>query len=177
VTPETRPAPAGEPAATLEGDLRHFFATEVLQFLQLTGATGRLEFERGGERAEVVFEHGRPALARTTGRSVRIGDVLVHRGAVPMETLEKALAEQRGRPDERLGAILLETGAASGEEIARAVGEVFRRIVCVLSLWPDGRFRFVPEEPRVAADVPLEVELDRLILEGLHRADLVHGGA
>ena len=168
--------PAG-PAPTLEGDLGRFFATEVLQFLQLAGATGRLEFERRGERAEIGFEHGRPVSARTSGRSVRVGDVLVHRGSVRPETLEKALAEQRGRPDERLGAILAASGAASDEEIALAVGEVFRRIVCGLALWPDGRFRFVPGEAREAGDIPLDVELDRVILEGLHRADLAHGGA
>jgi len=161
----------------LEGDLRHFFATEVLQLLQLAGATGRLEVERRGERAEVSFAAGRPVSARTNGRSVRIGDVLVHRGIVSREAIDRALAAQRGRPEERLGSMLVRDGDAPAEEVAAAVAEVFRRLVCCLALWPDGRFRFVPEPPRDDGDVPLEMELDRILLEGLHQADLVQAEA
>jgi hypothetical protein len=183
MTPRTADGPGAagrlEPAEVpaLEGDLGQFFATEVLQFLQLAGATGRLEFDRAGERAEIGFEHGRPVSARTTGRSVRVGDVLVHRGAVPPAEIARALTEQQARPDQRLGTLLLASGAAGEDDVAAAVGEVFRRIVCGLALWPDGRFRFVPGEERGAGDVPLDLELDRVILEGLHRADLAQSGA
>ena len=51
--------------AALEGNLEHFFPGEVLQFLQLAQAHGRLELERGSERAEVYFERAAHRIVRS----------------------------------------------------------------------------------------------------------------
>jgi len=155
----------------LSGDLRHFFPAEVLQLLQLAQATGRLELERAGERADVFVERGRPVFARTTGGAVRAGAILVHRGLVSEETLEQVLADQRTRQGQRLGALLVERGLVTPEQVQRAVIEVLRRIVYGVLLWRDGTFRFLPGEPVSEEDVKLELDLDRLILEGLRQAD------
>jgi hypothetical protein len=169
-------APDPAPPA-LTGDLRRFDVTDFLQFLQLTAATGRAVFERAGERAEVTFDRGRPVAASTTGRSVRIGEVLLHRRMVEPWALSQALAEQRERPDVRVGAMLVEHGEARPEQIAEALGEVFRRLVCGLSLWPDGTFAFFDEPVHEPEGVAFDSELGRLLLEGLHRADLLADAA
>ncbi len=161
-------------AAALEGDLRHFYTTEVLQFLQLAGATGRLEFERANERVELFLSHGRPVFARASGPAVRTGDVLLHRRRVSREALERALAAQSARPGQRLGSLLVEGGAATRDDVAQAVGEVLRRIVYGLLLWTDGRFRFEPGPARASDDLEPDLDVDRLILEGLRRADETH---
>ena len=62
----------------LEGDLAHFFPSEVLQLLQLAQASGRLEFTRGEERVNLWYERGRPVFARTSGLAVRSGELLMH---------------------------------------------------------------------------------------------------
>ena len=59
----------------LRGDLAHFFPSEIMQLLQLAQATGRLEFERPDERAELFVERGRPVFARTSGAAVSIGQI------------------------------------------------------------------------------------------------------
>jgi hypothetical protein len=167
---DPRPAvPAG--ADILRGDLAHFFPAEILQLLQLAQATGRLELVRGEEKAEVIVERGRPVFARTTGGSVRAGEVLVHRGQVPPEALERALAEQRAHPGRRVGALLVGAGAATAEQVEEAVRETLRRILYGLMLWRDGSFRFVPGEPGPREEVRLDLDLDRLILEALRQAD------
>lgn len=178
VAPASTPDGASElrrPPA-LEGDLARFVASDVLQFLRLAGASGRLECERGDERVEMAFAHGRPLWASTTGRAVRVGDVLLHRGWAARSALDEALQDQRRHPGRRIGELLRERGVPV-ECIAASVSEVFRRLVCLLSLWPDGRFRFVPGEATPVDDVELELELDRLLLEGLHQADLTQGTA
>ena len=71
----------------------------------------------GGDRAarvrgaaassiEIGFDRGRPTDGRCSGRSVRLGDVLVHRGVVSESTLAQALADQRAGSGVRLGALL-----------------------------------------------------------------------
>jgi hypothetical protein len=158
-------------SVALEGDLEQFFPGEVLQFLQLAEASGRLDLERGGERAEIFFEHGRPVFARTSAPSVKAGEVLVHRGRLKPETLEQALARQQDRPGQRVGQMLVAAGAISTADLEEAVQDVLRRIVYGVLLWRRGRFRFHPGEHAANEDIRLDFDLDRMILEGLRLAD------
>ncbi len=161
----------------LEGDLEHFHPPELLQLMQLSQATGVLLLERERERAVLFFERGRPVFARTDGGSVRVGQVLVHHGAITQEDLEMALEEQRAASSEhgqegwRLGLVLVSLGKVTVGEVQDAVREVLRRIVYGLLLWRRGRFRFQPGERAEGEDVQLDLDLDRLILEGLRIAD------
>lgn len=158
----------------LEGDLEHFFPTELLQLMQLSQATGKLELSRSGETAEIFFERGRAVFARTSGASVRAGEILVHRGLISREALQAALADQ-GRQGasaaHRIGALLVARGDVSPADVQGAVRESLRRIVYGLLLWREGRFRFVPNEAAGDEDIQLDLDLDRLILEGLRIAD------
>jgi len=158
-------------APALHGDLAHFYPTEVLQLLGLARADGRLELERGSERAELFLEHGRPVFARTNGQAVRAGQILVHRGALSAEALERSLAQQHARPGRRLGSLLVADGAISREQLEDAVREALRRIVYGVLLWRDGTFRFHPGERAGDEDIRLDFDVDRLILEGLRHAD------
>ena len=59
----------------------------------------------------------------------------------------------------------------SSDLVEDAVHEVLRRIVYGVILWRDGQFRFVPGERDEREDIILDLDLDRLILEGLRLAD------
>jgi hypothetical protein len=156
----------------LEGDLAHFFPSEVLQLLQLAQAAGRLEFTRDQERVDLWYERGRPVFARTSGLSVRAGELLQHKGIVSAQALGRALERQRdSEPHRRVGELLVDQGDASREQVAEAVHEVLRRIVYNVILWRDGRFRFLPGETAGNEDITLDLDLERLILEGLRLAD------
>lgn len=155
----------------LEGDLASFFPSEVLQLLQLAQSTGRLELERGEERVVLHHERGRPVFARTSGLAVRAGEVLLHRGVIGADTLARALERQRREPSRRLGHLLIEQGDATATDVRDAVHEVLRRIVYGVLMWRTGRFRFVPGPEAVGEDIQIDLDLDRLILEGLRLAD------
>jgi glycine/D-amino acid oxidase-like deaminating enzyme len=155
----------------LEGDLSHFFPTEVLQLLQLAQANGRLELERSGEHAELFIERGRPVFARTDGQAVKAGQILVHRGLLTRDALELALAVQEDRPGQRLGTLLVESGVVTPDQLQSAVQDVIKRIVYGVMLWRAGRFRFYPGERVQDEDIQLDLEVDRMILEGLRFAD------
>jgi hypothetical protein len=167
----------------LTGDLGQFFPSEVLQLLQLAQATGRLELTRPDSRApgfvetvDVFFDEGRPVFARTSGQSVRTGEILVHRGHVTRETLDVALEAQRRQPGRRIGQVLRSIGAAAPEPVSQAVHEGLRRILYGVLLWREGRFRFLAGERAEDNDLPLDLDLDHLILEGLRLADQSRAG-
>lgn len=156
---------------SLQGSLAHFYPTEVLQLLGLAHADGRLALERGTERADLFLERGRPVFARSNGQTVRAGQLLVHRGLLSAEDLEAALAAQQDHPGERLGAWLVARGAITHEQLEDAVRDTLRRIVYGVLLWRDGRFQFYPGERVADEDIQLDLDVDRLILEGLRHAD------
>ena len=160
----------------LQGSLQFFFPAELLQLLNLAQVTGRLELLRDGERVDLFIERGQPVFARTTGLSVRTGEMLVHRGVVSRDVLELMLALQNDQPGRRIGEMLAGSGAASREQVDAALREVVKRIVYGALLWREGSFRFVPGE-RVQGETKLDIELDRLILDGLRLADEARRGA
>lgn len=162
---------AGAGEGALEGALAYFFPSEVLQLAQLAQATGRLEFTRGDERVDLFLDHGRPVFARTTGLAVRVGEVLVHRRLVTPAQLESALEAQRRAPGRRVGTLLAETGAVGADDVREAVHEVLRRIVWGVLMWREGRFRFLPGSVAVGEDIQPDLDVDRLILDGLRLAD------
>jgi hypothetical protein len=173
-------------AVALEGELGQFQPAEVLQLLQLAQATGRLELSRAvggaaagagaGETVDVFFEQGRPVFVRTSGQTVRTGEILVHRGHATREAVLDALDAQRRGARQRIGRVLAERGAAAAEQVTQAVHEGERRILYGALLWREGRFRFLADERAADNDLPLDLDLDRLILEGLRLADQARAG-
>jgi hypothetical protein len=165
-------------SVVLEGDLACFQPAELLQLLQLAQATGRLELARpatrpaaGAENVDVYFAAGRPVSARTDGHAVRTGELLVHHGHADAAAVARALERQRRGAPGRLGQLLREAGAVTSEQVTRAVHEGRLRILYGVLLWREGRFRFHADEPAPGEDLPLDLDLDRLILEGLRLAD------
>ena len=175
-------------AAALEGDLERFQPAEVLQLVQLAQATGRLELSRpatgasrgpgsgGTETVDGFFEQGRPVFVRTSGQTVRTGEILVHRGHATREAVLDALDAQRRGAGRRIGQVLAGRGAVTPERVAQAVHEGERRILYGMLLWREGRFRFFAGEYAEDNDLPLDLDLDRLILEGLRLADQAGAG-
>lgn len=167
--------------AALDGDLGRFQPAEVLQFLQLAQATGRLELRRlatgaagrdgAEETVEVFFVEGRPVFARTSGQSVRTGEILVHRGHATHQAVVGALEAQRRGAGKRIGEMLAERNAVAPGLVVQAVHECVRRILYGVLLWGEGRFRFFADERAPDDDLPLDLDLDRLIFEGLRLAD------
>jgi hypothetical protein len=67
--------------------------------------------------------------------------------------------------------MLTERNAVAPALVVQAVHECVRRILYGMLLWREGRFRFFADEPALDDDLPLDLDLDRLILEGLRLAD------
>jgi hypothetical protein len=154
----------------LQGDLGFFFPAELLQLLNLAQVTGRLELRRGAERVDLFIEGGQPVFARTTGMTVRTGEMLVHHKVISQEALDLMLAIQSDQPGHRIGELLADSGAVSREQVDAALRDILKRIVYGALLWQEGSFRFLPGE-RSGEDTKLDIELDRLILDGLRLAD------
>ena len=152
---------------TLSGKLDPIMPIHLLRLLQSSGATGRLELIRGSERAEIILIEGRSAIARTTARHVRLGEILVEAKLIRREAAEFAAAFQQDAPGTRLGEMLVESGALRPDHLIWAVIEVQKRILCRILLWKEGEFAFHRGERGQAEDISIDLDLDRFLIEAL----------
>jgi hypothetical protein len=155
----------------LQGSLRDFSATEILQLLGTQKKTGCLTLENGAEHAVVYVQEGRIVSTRQPGLAK--GDPLlaflrqVHR--LSDEQMRGVLTIQResGRDLEDL---LLNGRYLDAEEL----GACIERQVCErlesLAHWEDGAYRFDPHTRWAHAPL-VRLGVEGLIMESARRAD------
>src|SRR3954471_21076219 len=95
---------------SINGSLRETNLADVLQLLAIGRKTGCLSLTHRGTFASVFFDAGRVTYASIVNRRERIGERLVQAGVIDAGQLRAALDAQRGRPDSRIGEILVEMG-------------------------------------------------------------------
>jgi len=178
--------PPGPGADALEGDgllfagpLGRMRAEDVLQFVAQAGVRARVTFTtqdrvHGWPRAvDLVIDQGHVVGLGPRGGGLRLGDLLVARGAVGRRALEDALANPAGDgAGRRLGERLVAAGVVAAPAIEDLAWERHARVVWSLFSWDRGTFRVTAIEPGDAGgatpvDPPLPVE--GVLLDGLQR--------
>ena len=149
---------------SLVGNLEDLGLGEILQIVSLSRKSGVLTLESTGRTGKVTFLDGQVIRATTSASRVNLGDLLVRRELVDIETLKKALFIQRNSDNPpRLGAILAEKFAVSPEKIEEVAKEQIEKIVYSFFTWNEGAFSFDLGEPSVLASGninPLQFMLD-----------------
>jgi len=145
----------------------------ILQFLSQKEKSGRLTLTRRDGHGVVVLHEGR--IVAVSAGSVRdsFGNMLVCRGLVSEDDLMKAIETQHlSLQRKRLGAILVEAGCVTTEDVERVVREQMKAELAALMEWPSGFFRFDPMRIDASHDVELSspdfvsqgVSAERLLL-------------
>lgn len=172
---------------SLVGNLEDLGLGEILQIVSLSRKSGVLTLESAGRTGKVTFLDGQVIRATTSASRVNLGDLLVRRELVDVDTLKKALFLQRNSDNPpRLGAILSEKFSIPAEKIEEVAKEQIEKIVYSFFTWNEGAFSFDLGEPSVLASGninPLQFMLDSglnpqwLAMEGSRILDeKVHSG-
>jgi hypothetical protein len=131
---------------SLDGNLRVFSVTEILQMLGMQRKSGILTVEGSKDTVTIGFFNGRIVSADSRSRPLenRLGSLLVKAGLLSEEGLSRALEAQKRRP-ERLGRLLLSQNLVRVEDLREALRIQVQRIVFSSFGWMEGRFQFSPE--------------------------------
>ena len=97
----------------IKGSLKEASLPDVLQLLALGKKTGCLSLADGGNLGYIYFDEGRICYAAIVNRRDRLGDILLKRGIVSHEQLTRAIEQQEKEREQRVGEILVSTGAIS----------------------------------------------------------------
>jgi hypothetical protein len=152
---------------SLSGNLSELAIADVIQLLYLGRRSGRLMVHYGADRCELLFRAGR--IARAQGPYThRLGELLLAAGAIDVEQLTQALAQQRStKPWRSLGCILVAAGALSTVTLAGHLAGQMEETVVELLSWPRGRFEFVDAEDELSVPAPddgIDIDPRRLLV-------------
>ena len=151
----------------MKGTLSEGVLPSVMRELYVGRKTGTLHCENEGERRSVRLHRGTIINADTNVLDDHLGELLVRRGLLPSQELERAtrvvLAEKK-----RLGKVLLELGLLDSGGLEDAIALHIREILTKVFTWNEGTYEFEerPEGP-VDEELTLKVSTGELILEAV----------
>jgi hypothetical protein len=155
----------------LEGSLKEFGLADILQLLYYQRKTGVLSVESGFDRVRLLFYEGNIVFADSVKRGEsRLGRILLKKGLIAQAQLEGALEEQK-KTGAKLGNTLIKMGAISKEDLHDTLTSQITELVSYLFTWRQGRYEFRPQGIPIDKDVPVSLDTQHVLMEGLRILD------
>ncbi len=156
---------------TISGTLGRLYLGDLLEWLHLTHATGRLFLTAGDVTRTFDLYCGRVAFASSSRASERLGSWLLSRGVAPRESLLRALVlSQTGG---RLFTLMLEREVGiTHDDLVDAGRALATALVSRVLREEQVFFRFDPTQPIAERKhVDLEMDCRNLVMQAAYRAD------
>ncbi len=156
----------------LEGVLQEFGLADILQLIYFQRKTGILNIKGKLDGIELSFINGNIAGLKSQRRSEanRLGKILIKRGLVGQKDLETAIEMQKTEGI-KLGNIFVRHGLVTKEALAEIIqGQIIETIVQIFT-WKEGRYEFIPEEIPVDKELPIYLDTQHLLMDGLRIVD------
>ncbi len=156
----------------LEGSLRDFGLADILQLIFFQRKTGVLTLDGKMDKVRLLFIEGNISGAESKRRieANRLGKVLIKKGLLREEELQAVLDEQRSS-NIRVGNILVKRGIVRKEDIEEIIIGQIKETVIQIFGWKDGSYEFTPQAVPVDKDIPISIDTQHLLMEGLRITD------
>lgn len=157
----------------LEGTLKDFSLADIFQLIGIQKKTGVLILREGEDLVRVNFQNGSIVGAEKESEQMesRLGHVLVKRGVVSQEQLNRAL-EVQSESLQRLGQVLVENGFIGASDLKEALRNQVLQIVYGLFRWKNGHYHFSPQD---VVDYDRDnfepISTESILMEGLRMLD------
>jgi len=170
----------------LQGNLRDFSTTQLLNLINLAGKTGTLViFEGvktnekdamgntrmmpGAERARVSFKVGKLIAATLGVQDGNLVSVLNKAGKLTDEQARIIRERARNTSDKALALLLINASYVSQKEIVDSIKNHMLDVVYNLLTWAEGPFRFEDNTLPGAERIQVPIDLENVIIEGARR--------
>ncbi len=153
------------------GSLTSLSMDEVFSHVVSGIRSGQLIVQHGDVQRTVTFRDGQPIFAVSSVHHERLGAVVVQLGLISPEQLYQALAKVT--PTQRIGAVLTREGFLSEANLYSAMTYLVREVVLNLFEMTEGSFLFLEGRPADGDSVKLQERIKDLVLQGMKRGELV----
>lgn len=154
----------------LEGDLSRIQIADVLNFVGMIRATGKLVVRQPRLERTVHWKEGEIIFASSNSPEHSLGQFLLRNGKITPEQYQESAA--RVSPTMRHGKLLVQMGAISPNDLWWGVKNQALEIVYSLFSWTEGTFAFEEGRDEVANErIVLSINPSTAIMEGIRRLD------
>jgi len=153
----------------LQGNLRDFSTTQLLNLVSLARKTGAMTLDASSDSALLYFREGKLIHASTGKREGRLADMLMEAGKLAEKQVKAIERQPKQLSDKALGIDLIRSGVVSQQDIVRSVKDFMLDVVYSLFPWTDGQFKFNPGAKPSNDHITVPLNLDNVILEGSRR--------
>jgi hypothetical protein len=156
----------------LQGTLKDFSITEIVQLIGQQLKTGVLTIRRGKKVVEISFVDGMivHVYSNYRGKKDLIGEILVKAKRITEEQLERVLRIQKGTL-KYLGEILVELQLLSKEDVLKVISTQVYETIYDLFWWEDGIFNFDLKLVESYKKIPFALSTEQVLLSILRMVD------
>ncbi len=156
----------------LQGTLRDFSITEIIQLIGQQLKTGVLRVQRGKHLVEISFVDGMivHVYSNYRGKKDLIGEILVKAHLITEEQLERVLRIQK-ETLKYLGEILVELQLITKEDIQKVISTQIYETIYDLFWWEDGNFYFDLKLVESYKKIPFALSTEQVLLNILRMVD------
>jgi tetratricopeptide (TPR) repeat protein len=155
---------------TPAGDIKGMTIPWLFQDLRAENKTGTVMLSRDAEVKKVFFRSGEIIYASSNLDADQLGFSLMRAGKLTEE--HRTAAEEASRKTGKaLGAVLVERGLITPQDLVAGAKLQVKEIVSSLYLWRDGSYRFDNGALPLAEVIPLQMNTGGLLYNGLRDLD------
>ncbi len=170
----------------LQGNLKDFSTTQLLNLINLAGKTGMLtifegvktgekdamggeKWAAGNEKARVAFRTGKLIFASMNGREGSLVSVLNKAGKLTDEQARIIRERAKGASDKRLALLLVGANYVTQNDVVNCIQQHTLDVVYNLLTWNQGPFRFDDDVQPDKNRIVVPIDLENVIIEGSRR--------
>jgi hypothetical protein len=156
----------------LQGTLKDFSITEIIQLIGQQLKTGILRIRRGKNLVEIHFVDGMIVHVYSNYRGTKdlIGEIFVKAQLITEEQLERALRIQKGTL-KYLGEILVEQQMLTKDHVLQVISTQIYETIYDLFWWEDGVFNFDLKLIESYKKIPFALSTEQVLLNILRMVD------
>jgi hypothetical protein len=170
----------------LQGNLRNFSTTQLLNLINLAGKSGMLtifegvptgekdamgeeKMAPGKQRAQVAFKTGKLIYASMNGQEGDLVSVLNKAGKLKDEQARLIRERAKNQTDKALAMLLINANYVTQQDVVNSIQQHTLDVVYNLMSWDQGPFRFEDEGVAPAERILVPIDLENVIIEGARR--------
>ena len=156
----------------LQGTLKDFSITEIIQLIGQQLKTGVLKIRRGKDIVEISFVDGMivHVFSNYRGKKDLIGEIFVKAQLITEEQLERVLGIQK-ETFKYLGEILVELQLLTKEDVLKVISTQIYETIYDLFWWEDGDFNFDLKLVESYRKIPFALSTEQVLLSILRMVD------
>jgi len=156
----------------LQGTLKDFSITEIIQLIGQQLKTGVLKIRRGKDLVEIHFVDGMIVhiYSNYRGKKDLIGEILVKAERITEEQLDRVLKIQKDTL-KYLGEILVELQLLTKDDVLKVISTQIYETIYDLFWWEDGQFNFDLRLVESYKKIPFALSTEQVLLNILRMVD------